>query len=66
MVSNIGLCRIQKGLYEIFGCPISQPFANLSIIIVGDLLQLPPVNHPKYLKNIIEDLVTFEICGHCS
>ena len=66
MVSNIGLFHMHKSLYEIFGCPESQPFADLSIIIVGNLLQLPPVNHPKYLKNIIVHLVTFLICGHCS
>ena len=59
MISNIGLLHIHKGLYEIFGCLKSQLFADLSIIIVGDLLRLPPVNHPKYLKNIIEHLVTF-------
>ena len=43
MVSNIRLLHIHKRLCEIFGCSESQPFADLSILVVGDLLQLPPV-----------------------
>ena len=43
MVSDIRLLHICKRLCEIFGCSESQPFANLSILVVGDLLQLPPI-----------------------
>ena len=43
MVSNIRLLHIYKRLFEIFVCSESQPFANLSILLVGDLLQLPPI-----------------------
>ena len=38
MVSDIRLLQICKRLCEIFGCSESQPFANLSIPVVGDLL----------------------------
>ena len=40
----ISACYIYiKRLCEIFSCSESQPFANLSILVVGDLLQLPPI-----------------------
>ena len=35
------LYRIHKRLHEIF--QIEDPFANKSIVLVGDLLQLPPI-----------------------
>ena len=36
---SISACYIYiKRLCEIFGCSDSQPFANLSILVVGDLL----------------------------
>ena len=38
MVFNIRLLHIHKRICEIFGCSDSQPFANLSILVVGDLL----------------------------
>ena len=47
MVSNIRLSYIHKRLCEIFGCSESQPFANLSVIVVGDLLPLPPIEAPQ-------------------
>ena len=37
------MLHIYKRLFEIFVCSESQPFANLSILLVGDLLQLPPI-----------------------
>ena len=43
MVSNICLLHIHERLCEICGCSESQPFANLSILVVSDLLQLPPI-----------------------
>ena len=47
IVSNICLLHVHKSLCEIFGCSESQPFANLSILLVGDLLQLPPIKAPQ-------------------
>ena len=43
MVSNIRLLQIHKRVCEIFGCPEAIPFAGKSVILVGDLFQLPPV-----------------------
>ena len=48
---------------EIFGSPESQRFSYLSIIVVGNLLQLSSIKYPKYLKNIKVHLVTFSIYG---
>ena len=61
MVSNICLLHIHKRLCEIFGCSESQPFANLSILLVGDLLQLPPIKARQIFDLIIMGLVTFFI-----
>ena len=66
MVSNIRLLHIHKRLFEIFGCLQTQPFGNLSILVVGDLLQLPPIKSPKIFEAYIMYLVTFLICGHYS
>ena len=44
MVSNITLVHIHQRLLEIFGFSSSQLFAGLSVIAVGDLYQLPPIN----------------------
>ena len=47
----ISACYIYiKRLCEIFSCSESQPFANLSIPVVGDLLQLPPIKAPQIFK----------------
>ena len=43
MVSNICLLHIHERLCEICYCSESQPFANLSILVVSHLLQLPPI-----------------------
>ena len=43
MVSNICLLYIHKSLSETFGCLESQPFPDLLILVVGDLLQMLPV-----------------------
>ena len=50
MVSNIRLLHIHKRLCEIFGCLESQPFTNLSILVVGDLLQLLPIKAPQIFE----------------
>ena len=43
MVSNVTLLHIHQRLKEIFATPNNQLFAGLSIIVVGDLYQLPPI-----------------------
>ena len=43
MVSSILLLNIHKRLNEIFGITDERPFAGKSIIVCGDLYQLPPV-----------------------
>ena len=52
MVSNNLLSfQIHLRLLEIFVCPNNTPFAGLSISIVGDFLQLPPVRaKPVYAE----------------
>ena len=51
MVSNIRLLHIHKRLCEIFGFSKSRPFPNLSILVVGDLLQLPPIKTPQTFES---------------
>jgi len=43
MVSNCMLLHIHQRLKEIFGTPSSQMFAGLSLLVLGDLHQLPPI-----------------------
>ena len=43
MVANTTLLHIHLRLKEIFGTPSSLLFAGISIIVVGDLCQLPPI-----------------------
>ena len=50
MVSNIRLLHIHKRLCEIFGSSEDQLFSNLSILVVGDLLQLPPIKAPQMFQ----------------
>ena len=50
MVSNIRLLHIHKRLCEIFGCLETQPTDNVSILVSGDLLQLPPIKFPKIFE----------------
>ena len=45
MVSNTILLNIYKRLKEIFASPNTKLFAGLSIIVVGDLYQLPPIGN---------------------
>ena len=51
MVSNIRLLHIHKRLCEIFGFSESQPFPNLSVLVVGGLLQLPPIKTPQIFES---------------
>ena len=51
MVPNDLLFHIHLRLLDMFGCPNNIPFAGLSIIVVGDFLQLPPVRaKPVYAE----------------
>ena len=43
MVSNTTLLHIHQRLKEIFATPSNQLFAGLSVIVVDDLYQLPPI-----------------------
>ena len=40
---QILLLLIHQQLCEIFGCNLNEPFAKETVLVVGDLLQLPPV-----------------------
>lgn len=51
MVSNTALHHIHQRLKEIFGTSTSQLFAGLSVIALGDLYQLPPIQR----KPVFED-----------
>ena len=59
IVSNIRLSHIHKRLCEIFDCSESQPFANLSILVVADLLQLPPIKAPQIFERYNNGLGDF-------
>ena len=49
MVSNDLLLHIQLWLTEIFASKGNFPFAGITVIAVGDILQLPPVRaRPVY------------------
>ena len=50
MISNIRLLHKHKRLCEMFGCSESQPFANLFILVVDDLLQLTPIKAPQIFE----------------
>ena len=44
MVSNKTLINVRKRLCESFGCSeAANPFAGKIVLLLGDLLQLPPV-----------------------
>ena len=43
MVSNKTLLNVHNSLRKIFGCSESNPFTGKTFLLLGDLLQLPPV-----------------------
>ena len=43
IVSNLQLLYIHVRLVEIFGCSDNIPFAGITVVACGNLLQLPPV-----------------------
>ena len=49
MVSNELLLYVHLRVNEIFGSVNNDPFAGMTVIVIGDLLQLPPVGgRPVY------------------
>ena len=69
MVANVRLHQIHQRLCAIFGCPSDIPFANLTVIVVGDLLQLPPIRQPFVFSPFKNDFMNlchpwheFECC----
>ena len=72
MVSNKLLLYIHQRFLDIFGYPghCMKPFAGISVIVVGDLYQLPPVmQRPVYadyhdeMFNIYHLWRVFKMCG---
>ncbi|XP_078375419.1 uncharacterized protein LOC144658809 isoform X2 [Oculina patagonica] len=55
MVSNKMLLHIHQRLKEIFGSSSSEMFAAISIITVGDLLQLPPIKQKPIFSSYAND-----------
>ena len=47
MVPNIRLCQIHCRLCEIFKVSLDIPFAGLTVILLGDFYQVPPVQGKK-------------------
>ena len=56
MVGNITLLHIHQRLKEIFGSPNSQMFAGISVIVVGDMYQLPPIRKKPVFANFKNDV----------
>ena len=43
MVSNITFLRIHQGLREILGFSYDKPLPGKTVLVLGDLLHIPPV-----------------------
>ena len=56
MVGNTTLLHIDQRLKEIFGTPAGELFAGISIIAVGDLYQLPPIQRKPVFENFTNDI----------
>lgn len=56
MVGNITLLHIHQRLKEIFGTSNSQMFAGISIIVVGDMYQLPPIHKRTVFNDFKNDV----------
>ena len=57
MVGNTTLLHVHQRLKEIFGTPSSLLFAGMSIIVVGDLCQLPPIRKRFIFDEYKNDLL---------
>lgn len=60
MISNITLLQIHQPLKDIFGASASQLFAGLSVVVVGDLYQLPPVRRKPIFESFKND--SYNLC----
>ncbi len=58
MVSNTLLLYVHQRLIEIFGCvsDYNKPFAGMTVILVGDLYQLPPFLQKPVFAQYYNDL----------
>lgn len=56
MVGNITLLHIHQRLKEIFGTSNSQMFVGISIIVVGDMYQLPPIHKRTVFDDLKNDV----------
>ena len=56
MISNTRLLHIHQRLKEIFGTSSSKVFAGISIIAVGDLHQLPPIQQKPIFCKFSKDV----------
>ena len=64
MVSSMLLYQVNQRLNEIFGYSDQLPVAGLSVIVCGDLYQLPPVRGlPIYIRSTtsIKSLLTLDL-----
>ena len=64
MVSSMLLYQVNQRLNEIFGYSDQLPVAGLSVIVCGDLYQLPPVRGlPTYIRSTtsIKSLLTLDL-----
>ena len=60
MISNITLLQIHQPLKDIFGASASQLFAGLSVVVVGELYQLPPVRRKPIFESFKND--SYNLC----
>lgn len=56
MVGNITLLHIHQRLKDIFGTSNSQMFVGISIIVVGDMYQLPPIHKRTVFDDFKNDV----------
>ena len=60
MVSNTTLLHIHQRLKQIFGTPNNLLFAGISITVVGDLYQLPPIRKKPIFHEYTNN--TYNLC----
>ena len=60
MVGNATLLHIHQRLREIFDIPASKLFAGISIIVEGDMYQLPPIKRKPVFENFNNE--TYNLC----
>ena len=61
MVFDALFLHVHLRLVEIFGCTNNVPFAGMTVIVVRDFMQLPPVKaRPVYVE--FKNYITSKIC----